>query len=399
MRPITPILVYTSMVLICFISITSCSISWVLSTDQNAIAANKTPTFQQGTKDHGLVLHTPIPTVIATELDHRLSTPGGEIVFLSSSNIYLLDPNARTVARLLSNDGWYIHNPNLMINDEIYYLSNQYNPDGGVPEIYRVNKNNLDPKQITTDGNYKYNLSSCRNQQNLLFVEEGQNEKNIKKVYSQDINRDWNPKNQYSTSSEIIRLICSPDSKTIAIVQKNEVDPENRDVILLSIDFSNALTLLSGVRLTDLTWSNDGKNIVYVEKKKDTEVLQMIDVENQNIAELVLSQSNFHIDSPVFSPDNNQILYTLFSNDSQKVMILEIANLDQRQLLVSNHKVSAFIGFQTTWSPDGSYIFYFDTISNTASGIPYIIQVRTGEKVRIIDQEFSFPQSVTWLSN
>ncbi|MFH1759537.1 MAG: hypothetical protein ABIA63_00415, partial [bacterium] len=152
----------------------------------------------------------------------------------------------------------------------------------------------------------------------------------------------------------------SPDGKTIAFFSDRKDYP---GIYLMDADSGKVLKILVQSGTTDglesfypfrsgLSWSPDGKKIVFVTKKSGSDWLAVLDVETKNIVNKYNPDLG-KISSPHWSPSGEEIVFTGVKDAHTAIYILNLKTGKFEILIKDKSHMD-----HPKWSPDGSRIVF-----------------------------------------
>ena len=144
-------------------------------------------------------------------------------------------------------------------------------------------------------------------------------------------------------------LALSPDGKKIAFVAHGEV-------FAASAKDGGAAERLttSAADETDISWSPDGKQVLYVSDRGGVEHLFLYDFAKQQ--ETQLTNSPLKDEKPVWSPDGKKIAWV---RDGRQIETMDVGSQQERLIASTTYRTMMDAENPLAWSPDGQWIAMF----------------------------------------
>jgi Tol biopolymer transport system component len=164
---------------------------------------------------------------------------------------------------------------------------------------------------------------------------------------------------QYLTDGELAALSPLGDKVAVFKVMRNNYLWEDISLHLINLESSQdeVIYKMQGKYLQGLSWSPDGKHIVFAvsqDAKPDRVDIFVLDIASGQAEQLTTSGRNI---SPVWSPNSEWIAYTIENSEGKAELFLYDMNRKCRASLVSAQNPS-----NPTWSPDGKHIAFIQDV-------------------------------------
>lgn len=165
----------------------------------------------------------------------------------------------------------------------------------------------------------------------------------------------------------------SPDGTQIAFILGNQDDSMVCGTLHVMDADGNNIRQLNEKAFTALpmSWSPDGKSIIYTEGCSFSGDLESIDVATGDIHK-IQSAGVLWAQYPVWSPDGKQIAYLTYSTEDSDIAIADPTTDDPPAIIDDDLNNSA-----PSWSPDGKQVVFFG--GDEVSGNLYIADIETGK--------------------
>lgn len=162
-----------------------------------------------------------------------------------------------------------------------------------------------------------------------------------------------NPKKLTANKSESLHACWSPNCKKIAFYSKKDKD-SNYEIYVMDSDGKNPIKLTDNNKGNALnywlSWSPDGKKILFQSKRDGNEEIYVIDADGKNLTRLTHNpEGSFY---PSWSPDGKSIIFCLKSKDKGGIYTMDAKG--ENQIRLTDDRATDF----PRWSPDGKKIVF-----------------------------------------
>ncbi len=275
-------------------------------------------------------------------------------------DIWLYSPSEKSYRKLTTFEGEDRNALWLPGQTEYLYTSEQ----DGTLNIYKGSISGEAPVQITHFEKHPVRYMSMDNRGNVAFSWNG-------KLYYMPLGSEPRqipveviadftiPEVEYQTITRgATDFALSPNEKEVAIIVRG-------DVFVANIEYGTTKRITNTAEQErDLTWSPDGRRLVYSAERNGqwnlymTELVRSEEKQFAYAKELKETQLTNKSDvpsfQPVFSPDGKEIA---FLRDRSAIYVLNIASRSEREVMNKRYNYSYSDGDQDfAWSPDGKWI-------------------------------------------
>jgi len=161
-------------------------------------------------------------------------------------------------------------------------------------------------------------------------------------------------------NSESYSVDWSPDGKTLAlatVTRKTSDTPREISLSLLDIDSMEEEVIFTGTEdqhVWGLSWSPDGRQLVFSLGTLDTSNLHLLEVHTRQTDQLTKEDDDVF---PEWSPKGNLIAYGKYKNvDGKNMYFISFINPEKKCEIQIPYPLG-FV-FSSTWSPDGKKIAF-----------------------------------------
>jgi Tol biopolymer transport system component len=216
------------------------------------------------------------------------------------------------------------------------------------------------------------NVSATRNLDKALETSIGVDSRKLTEAWSEHIKKQYWPEIASKTEPEDIGFRLTDHGKDGSFTNVlPAISPDGQKIVFLSdksgyddlylmsaLDGKVMKRLVKGQRTQEfesfhqlhstISWSPDGETIVFVSKRKDRDVINIVDAEKGKVKRRI--ELDFDsIYRPTFSPDGSLIAFVGASGGRPGIFTY---NLDDESVEALNRGALEYLGF--SWSPDGT---------------------------------------------
>lgn len=186
----------------------------------------------------------------------------------------------------------------------------------------------------------------------------------VVQIYAMNISKSDIPHLIYSQGSGSPNW--SPNGQYIAFVaaqaQPISTAPSNNiyfHVYVINADGSDIHQLTKGSQDYAPSWSPDGKQIAFIEDRKNNgQDIYSINADGSNLRDLFSSPNKAEIRDLLWSPDGKLICFSMVQDSNLNIFTINIDGSNLKQLSNGGYNGSP------AWSPDGKYIAYSSNHDN-----------------------------------
>lgn len=184
----------------------------------------------------------------------------------------------------------------------------------------------------------------------------------------------------------IQEMALSPDGRKVAFAVRGDV------YAVSARDGGDAFRVTRTVEAeSQVAWSPDSKQIVYVSNREGTPRLYQYDFTSS--AETRLTASEKDDARPEYSPDGTMVA---FLRDARELRVMDLAGKQERVVATGYLGRPPFAaGRPFAWSPDNKWIAYFDTKEKQFSNV-FVVAATGGESKQVSFLPNVDSDSVTW---
>ncbi len=153
------------------------------------------------------------------------------------------------------------------------------------------------------------------------------------------------------------RLSWSPDGRTILYsrLRRNRHQSSFYDLHVIDVERKKERRLTKGLRAADAAWSPDGRRIVCVVQKDGTDNLLLLDAEGGVLRRLTDFHNGEGVFTPSFTPDGRSIVFSQARRHGRDLVLLDLESGERRPLMADRGDAR-----DPYVAPDSSVYFSWD---------------------------------------
>jgi tricorn protease len=188
-----------------------------------------------------------------------------------------------------------------------------------------------------------------------------------------------------NAADDIEDLAVSPGGERVAIAARGDIFS-----VPMEHGVTRNLTRSSNAHDREVSWSSDGKGLVYISDRSGEEELYVQDQDGIAPATAITQNSHARYLAPRWSPDDKRVAV---ADQTGRLSVIELTS--QHRSVIAKDPTELALDYQ--WSPDGRYLSYSLNADSGFSSV-YIWSVADG-KSRRVTPEFANSQSPAWAPN